>query len=48
MLSDLATLTIFENTKERGTVEFGEPKELKIGFTEPYSVLLTPRKRERL
>ena len=26
----------------------GEPNELDIGFTEPFSVLLTPRKRKRL
>ena len=28
--------------------EFGEPNELDLGFTEPCSVLLTPRKRKRL
>ena len=28
--------------------EFKEPNELEIAFTEPYSVLLTPRKRKRL
>ena len=28
--------------------KFGEPNELDLGFTEPCSVLLTPRKRKRL
>ena len=28
--------------------EFGEPNELDIGFNEPFSFLLTPRKRKRL
>ena len=27
--------------------KFGEPNELDLGFTEPCSVLLTPRKRKR-
>ena len=37
MNAQLLTPTIFENTKERGNVEFGEPKELEIGFTEAYT-----------
>ena len=28
--------------------EFGEPNELDLGFREPCSDLLTPRKRKRL
>ena len=30
------------------TDEVGEPNEFDIGFTEPFSVLLTPRKRKTL
>ena len=28
--------------------EFGEPNELDLGFTEQCSVLLTPRKKEKI
>ena len=28
--------------------DLGEPNELDLGFREPHSILLTPRKRKRL
>ena len=39
---------VLETNYETDEEEFWEPSELDIGFTEPFGVLLTPRKRKRL